>query len=157
MERRPMVARFLLRKQKVGAIHKMLNDLPGGAAVSYDTVRRDIAALEKAWHDDLVTDPIAMKSRELAENEAAEAECGAMYTKTSEQRWLTELRLWKERKAKLMGLDAVQVFRAEVSAPGGGPVQAQVGIEVLFGDPAVRRLIDQLAEHLEGQSSGDSQ
>jgi len=143
MERRLLVSRLLLHKQKPGAIHTAV--MAAGHECSYSTIRRDIDALEASWWQDLLIDPLAMKARELAEIDEAEAECWTMYTQLRDQRWLTELRLWKERKAKLMGLDAVQVTRTEVTGLEGALVQAQ-GIEVLFGDPVARRLIDKLSE-----------
>jgi len=144
MERRPLVSRLLLHKQKPGAIHMAV--MAAGHECSYSTIRRDIEALEASWRQDLLIDPIAMKSRQLAEIHEAMAECWTMYTRTENLSWLNQLRLWMEREAKLMGLDAVQVTRTEVTGLEGAPVKAQVGIEVFFADPVARRLIDKLAE-----------
>jgi len=58
------------------------------------------------WRRELVTDPVAVKAKEWAEIEEAESQCWLQYNITQESKWFTELRGWKERKAKLLGLDA---------------------------------------------------
>ncbi len=83
-------------------------------AVYWEAIRRDIAALEAEWRKELIDDPIALKAHELAEIEEAEAECWLQYEDSHARDWLAELRGWKGRKARLLGLD----YRAYKQSPG---------------------------------------
>ena len=102
--RRTIVARLHLRHQKVPAIHKAL--LQDGLKCDIGTIYRDVAALEATWLKELVSDPVAVKAKELAEYEEAAEECWLQYSNTGDSRWLTELRGWKKSIADLLGLNA---------------------------------------------------
>jgi hypothetical protein len=121
-ERRPLVAQMYIRHQKAPTIHRAL--LGQGFICDLATVYRDIKAIEAEWYKVLVEDPVAVKAKELEEYEAAEAECWLQYTATRQTRWLTELRGWKERKAKLLGLDAPVSVKADVNLTHDDPKQA---------------------------------
>ncbi len=98
VERRRNVASLLLRqtqKQQIAAL----------VGVTLDTITADTHWLEAKWRAELIDDPVALKAKEWAEIEEAESECWENYSASRDPRWLTELRGWKERKAKLLGLD----------------------------------------------------
>ncbi len=116
-ERRPVVARLHLRHKKPAEIHQEL--VEKGHECDIRTVYRDIEALEAMWQKELIDDPVAKKAQELAEVEEAEGECWLQYAATKDRLWLSELRGWKERKAKLLGLDA----------PARQEVKADVAVE----------------------------
>ena len=102
-ERRQVVAKLYARHQKAPAIHRALLDQ--GVNCDIRQIYRDIDLIMAMWQKELVTDPVALKAREWSEIEEAESECWLSYAATGDVRWLTELRGWKERKAKLLGLD----------------------------------------------------
>ena len=118
MERRPLVARLHLRHQKPGFIHQ--EALKAGHNCDYATIRRDIAALEAEWRKELIADPVSLKAREWAEIEEAEAECWLQYEGSHARDWLAELRAWKGRKARLLGLD----YRPYKQSPGSSEDKA---------------------------------
>lgn len=101
--RRDIVARLYIRHQKASAIKRALES--EGIVVDVSTVHRDIQYLENLWRKELIDDPVVWKAKELQEIETAEAECWLQYSASRETRWLAELRGWKERKHKLLGLD----------------------------------------------------
>ena len=76
--------------------------------VSRQTVSRDIKALESMWRKRLIDDPVAVRSRELAELRDMERECAVQYAASTkkERGWVTTRLSVKERIAKLLGLDA---------------------------------------------------
>ena len=107
-QRRLLVAELYLHRHIAPEIHQLITT-EGGIECDLKTVYRDIKALEALWSKELVEDPVALKGRELAEIEQAEAECWRQYGLAParlRRLWLMELRNWKERKAKLLGLDA---------------------------------------------------
>ncbi len=128
-ERRPVVARLHLRHKKPAEINQEL--VGKGHECDVRTVYRDIKILEAMWQKELVDDPVTKKAQELAEIAETEAECWLQYGATKDRAWLSELRAWQERKAKLLGL----------AAPAKQEVKADIVV-----DPVDHRqaLIDEL-------------
>lgn len=113
LERRPHVARLYVRGQKAPEIHKAVMALAEDQGLKVlkcdlSTIYRDIDALKKEWRKELVDDVVAAKARELASIEEAERQCWLQFqssTGLAKVRWMTELREWKVRKARMLGLD----------------------------------------------------
>ncbi len=84
-----------------------------------------------------------------------ERNCVLSYNKRRALGWATLRLRIKERKAKLLGLDAPA--KQEISAPGGGPIQTDVKVILdALNDPDTRDALDALSRRLESQPSGDS-
>ena len=113
-QRRLIVAKKYLRCEKAQAIHRAMQALEPPIICGVKTVYRDIEALEKLWRQELIRDGVAKKDKELAEIEEAEAECWLKYGATGGREWLAELRGWKERKAKMLGLDAPLQYQVDM-------------------------------------------
>ena len=147
LERRPIVASLYIRRQKAPSIHRALQ--AQGHECDVSTVYRDIEALEKIWQDELVKEPVAVRSRELAEIEEAEGQCWLNYATTRGLPWLRPLLSWKERKAKLLGLDSPT--KLNVGDPNGNPLDTapKVNIDVILNDREARYALDTLASRLE--------
>ena len=134
--RRPIVAMLHLRHQTVPEIHKAL--LSEGYKCDIGTVYRDIVAIEAVWQKELVSDPVAVKAKELAEYEDAAAECWLQYAKQRDPRWLTELRGWKRSIADLLGLNAPLKVDQRV-----------INFTIEFDTPAQNSALDGSAHYLE--------
>ena len=138
-ERRPIVARLHLRHQKPKAIHQALQ--AQGISCELSTVCRDIKYLEAQWREELLGNPLEVRAKEWAEIEEAEAECWLQYAQTRDKAWLAELRGWKERKAKLLGLDAPK------SLFDGANIDLSDNRSVnVYGDDGLESLLGKLAD-----------
>ena len=106
-ERRSIVGRLYIRGQKVRAILRELQSQ--GQNVNIRTVYRDIELLKAEWREELLTNPVATRAKELAQIDEVIAECWIKYSATGrgagDIKWLAEIRAWAVRKAKLLGLD----------------------------------------------------
>lgn len=118
--RRLLVADLYLRRKKPGAIHEEV--LQPGFNCNYETVRRDIAALEAQWQKELLTDPVSKRALRLAELEEMESEAAERIKLAKENDQDTVMMLWrdrrlkvKERISKLLGLDAAVQREAPVT------------------------------------------
>ena len=67
------------------------------------TVDRDVKAREAMWHKEMVDDPVALKAQELAELREMEREAVRHF---NDREWAALRLRYKERRAKLLGLDA---------------------------------------------------
>ncbi len=131
-ERRRQVATLYLRRERKGRIALAMG-------VDPNTIASDIRWLEAQWRQELLTDPVAVKAKELAEMDDMEREAvdrGLGYftmgkeTKGEEPEpiWIRGDGHWwdrrlaiKKRRAEMLGFDAPQ--RKEVSGKDGGPVR----------------------------------
>ena len=111
LERRSLVVQLYIRRQDAPTIHRALAQR--GIVCDQKTIYRDIKAIEKGWRDEFITDLVEIKAKELAAIEEAERECWLKYQTTQQRFWLSELRQWKERKAKMLGLDAPTKVQGE--------------------------------------------
>ena len=65
--------------------------------------------------------------------------------------WIRERRMIKERKAKMLGLDAP--VRQEHTGPAGEPIKQDVRlVQDALADPDTRQALDDLSKRLESKS-----
>ena len=106
-ERRPIVGRLYIRGQKGQAILRALQTQ--GYTCDVRQVYRDIELLKAEWREELLTNPVATRAKELAQIDEVIAECWIKYSAAGrgggDIKWLAEIRAWAVRKAKLLGLD----------------------------------------------------
>ncbi len=102
-------AEILARRRQVAARYVQHVDqqtIAEELGVDQSTISRDIKALTQQWHREAVADIMSVKAREAAELDAMERDCAEQFRTTKDPRWITERRQIKERRAKLLGLDA---------------------------------------------------
>ena len=122
--------------------------------VSRQTISNDVKALREMWRKELIDDPVAIKSQELAELNDMERDCIRGYALSHDRGWIAERRLIKERKAKLLGLDAP--VRQEHSGPEGGPIKQDLTVITDALDEAeTRDTLDALSQRLESHAGGN--
>ena len=72
----------------------------------------------------------------------------------SEREWVTARLAIKERRSKLLGLDAPA--KQEISAPGGGPIQTDMKVILdALADPKTSDALKAIAQRMEGYPSDD--
>ena len=122
--------------------------------VNRQTINADVKALREAWRKELIDDPVAIKAQELAELNDMERDCIRGYALTHDRVWISERRLIKERKAKLLGLDAP--VRQEHTGPEGGPIKQDLTVITDALDEAeTRDTLDALSQRLESHAGGN--
>jgi predicted transcriptional regulator len=123
-ERRRKVAQLYLRRQTQTEIARVLG-------VTQQTISLDIIELRKQWAAESVEAIEEVKVREAAELDEMEAEAAVEFSKRKNWEWFDRRLKCKERRAKLLGLDAPVKSSAEVSGPGGGPISfSEVVVEL---------------------------
>ena len=138
---------MLLGHATQDAIARQLN-------VTRKTIGADVKALREIWRQELVRDPVEVLARELAELNDMERDCVQSFTVTGDAAWLRERRLIKERKAKLLGLDAPA--RQEHTGPEGKPIKQDIRVIVdALTNAETRDTLDNLGERLESDTSGN--
>lgn len=126
-ERRTEVARLYLMHLPQTEIARRLN-------VGQATISRDIATVRAQYR----ATREALIERESRELDRMEFQCAERFDETQEREWMAERRAIKERRAKLLGLDAPT--KAEVTAQGAHRV------EVVFVNEWRSRVVDQIEE-----------
>ena len=146
------------RRRRVATMltgHATQEEIARRLEVSRQTISADVKALRKLWRKELVENPAQLKAQELAELNDMERDCMRQFSRLSDRAWIAERRMIKERKHKLLGLDAPA--KQEISAPGGGPIQTDMKVILdALNDPEARDTLDALSQRLESQPSGDS-
>lgn len=146
-ERRRRVARFLRTRLTQDEIAAELG-------VTRRTIISDVKAIREMWRKEMVEDPVALRTQELADLEQMERECVVQYSLTRERGWITERRQIKERRSKMLGLDAPA--KQEHSGPDGGPLKQEVTfITDALDNPDTRDALDALSQRLEGHASSN--
>ena len=134
--------------------HATQEEIARREGVSRKTINADVKALREMWRKELIDDPVAIKAQELAELNDMERDCIRGYALTHDRGWIAERRLIKERKAKLLGLDAP--VRQEHSGPEGGPIKQDLTVITDALDEAeTRDTLDALSQRLESHASGN--
>ena len=144
------------RRRVVGFLlgHATQEEIARREGVNRQTINADVKALREMWRKELIDDPVAIKAQELAELNDMELDCIRGYSLTHDRSWIAERRLIKERKAKLLGLDAP--VRQEHSGPEGGPIKQDLTVITDALDEAeTRATLDALSQRLEGHTSGN--
>ena len=135
--------------------HATQEEIARRLGVARQTINADVKTLRALWLKELIEDPVQTKAQELAELNDMERDCAREFAKHPDRAWIAERRMIKERKHKLLGLDAPA--KQEISAPGGGPIQTDMKVILdALNDPEARDALDALSRRLESQSSGDS-
>lgn len=98
-ERRRLVAGLYLR-------HVHQADIARELGVDQGTVSRDITALKEEWRTQALSDVQDRVRQELAELDHLESLCGERFDSTGQVGWIAQRLAIKERRAKLLGLDA---------------------------------------------------
>jgi hypothetical protein len=119
-ERRTEVAKLLCEEHmRPGAIARLLD-------VDPSTITRDIRAIRKEWKRERIDNVDEVRMREIAELDEMERICMERLRGCTAPwqgaRWMEERRKIKERRAKLMGLDAPDMhvnFGAQVTLKRG--------------------------------------
>lgn len=106
--RRQKVAQLYLRRQTQEAIAQALK-------VSQATVSMDLTELRKQWAAESVDALDQVKVREAAELDEMEAEAAVEFSKKKSWEWYDRRLKTKERRAKLLGLDAPTKTDANVN------------------------------------------
>ena len=147
-ERRRRVATML-------AGHATQEEIARRFEVSRQTISADVKALRELWRKELVENPAQLKAQELAELNDMERDCIRQFSRLPDRAWIAERRMIKERKHKLLGLDAPA--KQEISGKDGGPVQNDIRLVLdALNDPEAREALDALSRRLESQPGGDS-
>ena len=145
------------RRRRVATLflaHATQQEIADQLGIARRTVVNDVKWLRELWQREMLEDPVAMRAQELAELNDMERDCIRAYQLSRDRGWIAERRMIKERKAKLVGLDAPT--KQEHSGPGGEPLQRDVTVLIdALADPNIRDRLDDLAERLEGQSGGN--
>ena len=145
------------RRRRVAGLllgHDTQDEIARREEVSRQTIVNDVRALRKQWRQELVDDPVAIKAQELAELNDMERDCIKGYELTKDAAWVRERRLIKERKAKLLGLDAP--LKQEHTGPAGGPIQQDVRlIKDALNNADTRDALDALGQRLESHARGN--
>ena len=89
-------------------------------AVERHTIAADIRWLEEQWRKELLGDPVAVRAQELAELDDMERETAQHQ---GDLKWMDRRIKLKERRAKMLGLDAPQKQETAVK----GPVNFTIG------------------------------
>lgn len=150
------------RRRQVAALH--LTRLPQREigrrlGVSDTTVCRDLAAIRAEWIREARDNVATATLRELASLDADEARWrGKMAAAKDEEtqfKCYTLVLKIMERRARLLGLDAP--VRAQVSGPGGGPLEVSVThdhlVRLFLDDPRAADLGIELLERLDRAAS----
>ena len=146
-ERRRRVARLLRSR----ATH---DEIAAQLGVTRQTISTDVKAIREMWRRELIEDTVAVKAQELAELEEMERECVLNYSLSRERGWLTERRQIKERRSKMLGLDAPA--KQTQTDPDGNAVRQDFRVIVdAIVDPETRDALDALAQRLEGHASSN--
>lgn len=107
-ERRRKVAQLYLRRQTQEEIGRVLG-------VSQDTISLDLKALREKWAAENVENLDQVKVREAAELDEMEAEAAVEFSRRKNWEWFDRRLKVKERRAKLLGLDAPTKTDANVN------------------------------------------
>ena len=98
-ERQKKVSQLYLRHQTQTEIARVLG-------VDQTTVSADIAAIRARWKEEGIFNFDEVKQREAAELDEMEAEAAVEFGKRKNWEWFDRRLKVKERRAKLLGLDA---------------------------------------------------
>ena len=120
------------RRQNVTALylrHVDQTTIAQQIGVTQSTVSRDITALTQYWLRVSVEAVEAVKARELAELDDIERECAMQFAVVKDPAWLDRRLKCKERRAKLLGLDApTKVAPTDVSGTHPYPQKELAGL-----------------------------
>ena len=134
--------------------HATQEEIARREGVSRQTINNDVKVLRETWRKELVDDPVAIKAQELAELNDMERDCMRGYSRTHDRVWVAERRLIKERKAKLLGLDAP--VKQEHTGPEGRPIRQDLTVMIdALDNPDTRDLLDALGQRLESNAGGN--
>lgn len=131
-ERRARVAELYctqrMRKAQIAATLSLPRPDGVGANVTVEMVTNDLVHIRATWRDRAAEHLDELKAEELAdlewmEAQAAQAAVDPLQADDASQ-WFGKRLAVKERKAKLLGLDAAT--RQEISGPNGGPITLSV-------------------------------
>lgn len=123
-DRRRQVAALYVRRVNQSDIARQLG-------VNQATISRDVAALVKQWQKEQAETIEAWRDRDLLELDEMEKDAAIEFSKSKRRDWIdTRLKI-KERRAKLMGLDA--------------PTRAEIGIKAIekMSDDELLAIIEQ--------------
>jgi transcriptional regulator with XRE-family HTH domain len=154
--RRQEVSQRRLTVAKLWTRRLTQEEIAAAVGVDQSTISRDIKALMAAWQKEAVSDVTLVRARELADLDAMEREAAmAASVKVSPQELarLLEVRLRvKERRARLLGLDAPQ--RREVTGKEGGAITHEYDFSCL-SDEELEAEIIRTAESIAGRTAPD--
>ena len=112
LERRKKVSELYLRRYTMLQISELLN-------TCLKTISNDIIAIKKEWQEEAKDSIAEVISRELAEIQHLENEAAKQFIRQRDKAFL-ELRLkCKDRRAKLLGLDAPEKHEDKLEVSGG--------------------------------------
>lgn len=124
-ERRKLVASLLTRKIDQIDIAAQIKKAHPDWDVSQPTISRDIKWLKQQWLEDSKQSVEDWKATELAELDEMERDCALQFSSKKSPEWIRVRLSLKERRAKLLGLDAPT--KQEVSGDG---IKAYINIDM---------------------------
>lgn len=131
LERRALVAELYctrrLRKQQIADTLSLPRPVGVGYKVTLEMITNDLVQVRATWRDRAATHLDEMKAEELADLEYMEVQSASLASVPNSDEaagWFSRRLQVKERKAKLLGLDAAT--RQEISGPNGGPIALSV-------------------------------
>ena len=137
------------RRHRVAALllsRKTHAEIADALKVSVRTIVTDARELKKLWQKELIDDPVAIKAKELAEMDDMERDCSKEFMATRSSEWIDRRLRIKERRSKLLGLDAPQ--KRELSGPKGAPIRVDTKtpkiLDKLMANPAAFEALEQL-------------
>lgn len=110
------------RRRKVASLwlaHVTQNEIARQLEVSQPTVSLDIKAIRQQYR----AERTEILDREAAELDQMERDAALQFAHTKAREWMSERRAIKERRARMLGLDAPA--KVEASGPGGGPIPVE--------------------------------
>ncbi len=111
------------RRRRVAALYtRRINqeDIARQVGVDQSTVSKDIKAMLKEWREGALSDIADVRARELGELDEIERDCALQFAASKDPGWIDRRLKCKERRSKLLGLDAPE--RKEVTGKDGGPL-----------------------------------
>jgi len=99
-----------VRRQKVAEMYYRLRlrqqEIADEIGCNQSTISRDIKALDEQWRQRIADEVDTVRARELGDLDEMERDCAFQLQMTKSARWMAERLKVKERRARLLGLDA---------------------------------------------------
>lgn len=106
LRRRSLVSSLYMRRLIPREIAEVLGKMEPPIVVAAMTVWKDIQAIQAEWLKERLANQGIVVARELAELNAMERDCAAQFVQKHEPVWIVQRLKIKERRARLLGLDA---------------------------------------------------
>lgn len=102
-------AQIAARRAKVAILYTRRlrqEEIAQQIGVDQSTISRDVKAIIRDWQQGAVSEVAAAKARDLGELDEIERDCALQFSQTHDYNWIDRRIKCKERRARLLGLDA---------------------------------------------------